>query len=123
MKRSLLTYFAWISLALTGFSCRSPQVLLTGNQQDTVKISSDSVSSGMAVFKADVLYRDKELTGRILVKKADADHYKVAFYNEMGMTYLEGTLEKKNLVVKNIIPALDNKLFLKKFSRSLIKVL
>jgi len=96
---------------------------MTGNDKDVVKISADSVSSGLAIFKAEVIYKDKELTGRVLVKKTGIDQYKVAFYNEMGMTYLEGTLTEKNLAVNHVIPVLDNKLFLKKFNKALIKVL
>ena len=123
MKRSLLTYLAWISLVMISFSCRSPEITLTGNQVENYWISTDSGSSEKITYKASISYKDKELSGRVLIKKTDVESYRVAFYNEMGMTYLEGTLENKKLIIHNIIPALDNKIFLRKFKRSMKTVL
>jgi len=44
----------------------------------------------------------------------------------MGMTYLEGTMdissEKKTFIIQNIIPALDKKMFLRKFEKSVRQV-
>ena len=123
MKRSLLTYFAWISVVVIAFSCRSPEIMLTGIQVEDHRISTDSGSSERITYKASISYKDKELSGRVLIKKTDAESYRIAFYNEMGMTYLEGTLENKKLIIHNIIPALDNKIFLRKFKKSMKAVL
>lgn len=119
MKQYLLKYFAWISLGLIAFSCRSPEILLSGEQSGNYQSSYGEKKS----FKATVLYKDAELAGIVLIKKDTADNYRVAFYNEMGMTFLEGTMDtgsgKNKLVVHNIIPALDNKPFLRNFEKSL----
>jgi len=123
MKRSLLTYFAWISLAVIAFSCRAPRVIISDEQAESVKISVDTGTFKKTTFKASVLYKDKELSGRLLIKKDDSGNYRVAFYNEMGMTYLEGMLENKKLIIHNIIPALDNKVFLRKFEKSLMAII
>lgn len=117
MKPSLLTYFAWISLVVL-VSCASPKVILTGDQYEFSSSSFDKVT-----YKADVRYRDQEISGRVLVKKTGVENYRVAFYNELGITYLEGTLERKKLIVQNIIPILDNRLFLRKFKSFLIEII
>jgi hypothetical protein len=123
MIRSLLLYFAWISLVMIAFSCRAPKVIISGEQAESVYISIDSGSFEKTTLKAKVIYKDEELTGRILIKKIDKNNYRVAFYNEMGMTYLEGTLDNNKLIIHNIIPVLDNKIFLRKFEKSMKAIL
>jgi len=123
MKRSLLTYFVWISLVVIAFSCRAPRVIISGEQAESVNISIDTGSFEKTTLKAKVIYKDKELAGRVLLKKINEDNYRVAFYNEMGLTYLEGTLDNKKLIIHNIIPALDNKVFLRKFEKSLMAII
>jgi hypothetical protein len=119
MKPSLLRYFAWISLVMAAFSCKSPEVILTGDKDENIHITIDSQASDKSTYKAKVIFRDKEITGRLLVKKTDEHTYRVAFYNEMGMTYLEGTFSGKKLIIQNIIPVLDNRLFIRKFEKSM----
>ncbi len=58
-----------------------------------------------------------------MVKKDNDGLYRLAFYNEMGMTFLEGTLERNRLIIENIIPVLDNGVFIRKFSKSLRKAM
>ena len=127
MKKSLLTYSAWISLVLIAFSCRSPEIILKGYPEEKEYIADGPGTTGKFIYKATVAYKDKELTGRILVKKNDDGNYRVAFYNEMGMTYLDGTMEKTSkrsrFVVNNIIPVLDNTIFLRNFEKALDKVI
>jgi hypothetical protein len=123
MKLSLLKYFAWISLGVVVFSCKSPEIILTGCQDEKTEVTIDSQAFEKTTYKAVVVFQDKEMTGRILIKKTGEENYKIAFYNEMGMTYLEGTLEGKKLIVQNIIPVLDNRLFLRKFKKSLLEIM
>lgn len=123
MKPSLLKYSAWISLVVIAFSCRAPRVIISGEQAESVKISVDTGSFKKTTFKASVIYKDKELSGRLLIKKDDSGNYRIAFYNEMGMTYLEGMLENKKLIIHNIIPVLNNRMFFRKFEKSVKAVL
>lgn len=70
-----------------------------------------------------VIYKESELSGRVLLKEDSTGTYRIAFYNEVGMTYFEGKLEHRALEVVNIIPVLDNKIFLKKFRKSITRIL
>ena len=73
--------------------------------------------------KAKVTFHENELSGLMLIKKTEDGNFKLAFYNELGMTYLEGTFENsskhKKLIVKNIAPVLNHKPFIKSFEKSL----
>ena len=124
MKPSLLKYSAWISLVImTLVSCRSSKIFIAGEQADLVRKSFISGSFEKMTFKAKVIYQERELAGRMLIKNTGDGNYKIAFYNELGMTYLEGTLENsskhKNLIIKNIAPILNHKPFVKNFGKSL----
>jgi hypothetical protein len=123
MKRSLLKYSAWISLVMIAFSCRAPQIIFSGEPGDNFSTSIDSGSFEITTLKAKVLYKDTELSGHVLVKKYADGNYKVAFFNEMGMTFLDATLENKKLIIHDIIPVLDNKIFLRKFEKSMKAIL
>lgn len=128
MKQSLLRYFAWISLVLmVSVSCRSSRIYVSGEQADRISESFFTDSFEKITFKAKVIYQERELAGLMLIKNTWGGNYKIAFFNELGMTYLEGTLEnsskRKKLVVKNIAPILDHKIFVKNLERSLQKLL
>jgi hypothetical protein len=73
--------------------------------------------------KAKVTFHENELSGLMLIKKTEDDNYKIAFYNELGMTYLEGLIDIQGkhvkLIVKNIVPALNHKRFIKSFEKSI----
>jgi hypothetical protein len=124
MKRYLLIYSAWISLLLIpGTSCRSARISYSGEQEAN---SIDSVALGSfekRTFKTEVTWGEREISGLMLVKNTGDGHFKIAFYNELGMTYLEGTLDMlqrhPRLIVKNIAPAIDYKPFIKNFERCL----
>lgn len=123
MKLYPLRYLTWISLLAIAFSCSSPKILLSGGQTEANDITSNSGTSEKITYKATVLFQDKELSGRLLVKKDVDGNYRLAFFNEMGMTFLEGTLDhslkRNSLTIYNIIPVLDNKRFLRNFEKSL----
>jgi hypothetical protein len=74
-------------------------------------------------LKATVEFEGKVLSGRVLIKKPVSGDIRVAFYSELGMTYLEGFVNpdtrRKRLVIHSIIPLLDNKRFIRSFERSL----
>jgi len=123
MKRYLLKYFVWISLTLAFASCKSPRIMMGEKQELPTNLVSDSKTVDKTVFKTTVVYQGKELSGRVMVKKDNDGLYRLAFYNEMGMTFLEGTLERNRLIIENIIPVLDNGVFIRKFSKSLRKAM
>lgn len=126
MPRSLLRYSAWISLVFLAASCFSPRITVTGEQPASYDKTLQPGLPEKIIYKATVTLRGQELTGRLMLKKTDDDRYRVAWYSEMGMTYLEGTMdissEKKTFIIQNIIPALDKKMFLRKFEKSVRQV-
>lgn len=120
MKRSLLIYSAWISLLLiAGTSCRPARVSYSG-----MPFQLDS--SEKATYKTTVTWGEREISGLMLVKKAEDGNLKIAFYNELGMTYLEGILDRSSkhpkLIIKNIAPAIDYKPFIKNYEKCLKEV-
>lgn len=124
MKPSLLKYSAWISLLLlTATSCRSVMVSHPGEQAEKMRESFLSGSFEKITCKAKVTFHENELSGFMLIKKTPDGNYRLAFYNELGMTYLEGTFENisehKKLMIKNIAPVLNHKSFIKSFEKSL----
>lgn len=127
MKRSLPPYFAWISLlAFALASCCSVKSVSSGGKAGEISDAFSSATFEKINLKAIADYRDKELAGRLLVKKTGDGIYKIAFYNELGMTYLEGTFipasGRNYFKMNNIIPALDNRIFIKSFAKCLQKV-
>lgn len=119
MKISLLRYSAWISLVLfASASCRSARVSYPGEPVAIAPFEK-------ITYKAKVTWGERELAGLILVKKADDRNLRIAFYNELGMTYFEGTLDRssghQNLIVKNIAPSINYKPFIKNFERCLME--
>lgn len=126
MKPSLPIYFAWISLLVTVVSCRAPEILLNGERDEYIDPAGVAGPDDRKTFKATVSYRDKEISGRIMVKKMNEGVYRTAFFNELGMTYLEGTLDLSGdngkFTAGNVIPVLDHERFLKKFEKMLISL-
>ena len=123
-----LKYFAWISLVLiAAASCRSPEILFSGEYAEHTNPSIVTGPPEKKTVRVTVIYKDKELSGSMLIKKDADGNLRVAFYNELGMTYLEGTLlttsKRKKFIVYNIIPVLNNTPFLRKFEKSLQKVI
>jgi len=115
MKLSLLRYFAWISLLLiAATSCRSARVSYPGEPVTAGSFEKNT-------YKALVTWGEREIAGLMLVKKADNGNLRIAFYNELGMTYLEGTLDRSSkhqkLVVKNIAPFLNQRPFINNFEK------
>ncbi len=124
MKRYLLIYSAWISLLLiTGVACRSARVSYSGTWAANPIDSLVSGSFEKMTFKTVINWGEREISGLMLVKKMEDGNLRIAFYNELGMTYLEGTLDRSSkhskLIVKNIAPAIDYKPFIKNFERCL----
>jgi hypothetical protein len=123
MRLSLLRYFAWISLVfLAAVSCRSG-IELCGEQACKIHESLFNGSFEKITFKTKVIFRERELSGLIMIKNTSNKSYKIAFYNELGLTYLEGTYENssdhKKLIIKNIAPVINYKIFVKNFEKCL----
>jgi hypothetical protein len=124
MRPSLLTYFAWISLVfMVAISCRSSRISIPGEQARKLYDSISSGSFEKLSIKAKVIFHGQELSGIMLFKNSGDCSYKIAFYNELGMTYLEGILETSSkhikLSINNMTPILNNKLFINNFENSL----
>lgn len=122
MQQSLLRYSAWISLVFLATACFSPRITITGENSAAYDKTMQPGIPDKVIYKTTVMAGGQEMTGRLMLKKVDDDTYRVAWYNEIGMTYLEAELvnssRKEKLIVHNIIPALDNNLFLSKFGKS-----
>ena len=115
MKRSLPLYSVLISLAISLQSCRTVNI----TYPDTPGIVA---IDGKVNCKAHITWGDHEISGRLLVKETLDGDVGIAFYNELGMTYVEGIMYIKHngpfLVVKNIAPAMNYKPFIKNFSKA-----
>jgi hypothetical protein len=124
MKRSLLKYSAWISLVcMFCTSCSSSRVFVSGDAAKKMRELFLNQSFEKITCKAKVTFHENELSGLMLIKKTSDGNYKLAFYNELGTTYLEALIDNhgkhSKLIVKNIIPALNHKSFIKSFEKSL----
>jgi len=127
MKRSPLKYFAWISLVLlTLVSCRSSRIYTSGEQAEVIRDSILPDSFEKITVKAKITYQERELSGLMLIKNGGSGDYKIAFFNEIGMTYLEGTLDRSyrhpKLIIRNIAPVINYKSFVKNFEKSMLTV-
>jgi hypothetical protein len=104
---------------ITAVSCRSAKVSNSG-------LPVDPGSFEKMTYKTTVTWGEREISGLMLVKKMEDGVVRVAFYNELGMTYLEGTLDrsakKSKLVIKNIAPTIDYKPFIKNFEKCLREI-
>jgi hypothetical protein len=98
-------------------------VSLPGEQAEKMRESFLNSSFDKITCKTKVTFHENELSGFMLIKKTPDGNYRLAFYNELGITYLEGTFEKsskhKKLILKNIAPVLNHKPFIKSFEKSL----
>lgn len=124
MKRFLLKCFVWISLlSIAAASCRSARISYSGDQAGLIMDTASAGSFEKMTFKIKVISGERELDGIMLVKKVPGGNLRIAFYNELGMTYLEGTLDlsskNQKLIVKNIAPVINYKVFIKNFEKCL----
>jgi len=127
MKRSPLKCFAWISLVLlTLVSCRSSRIYTSGEQAEIIRGSILPDSFEKITVKAKITYQERELSGLMLIKNGGGGDYKIAFFNEIGMTYLEGTLDRNSkhnkFSVNNIAPVINYKSFIKNFEKCLQEI-
>jgi hypothetical protein len=119
-----MKYFAWISLVFMALvSCHSSRIFLPGDEAKVIYESFITGSFEKQTFKAKVSYKEREISGHMLFKSTGDGNYRLAFYSELGLTYLEGTLDtstkQKKLIVKNIAPIIDHEFFVKSFEKSL----
>jgi hypothetical protein len=124
MKPFLPAFLLWISLlALVVGSCKAPQVVISRAEHISspeAPMAMDSLKTGL---RAQVVYGEQELSGRMMLKKTGDGVYKVAFFNELGMTYLDGSYILSGRAGKftpnTIAPDLDRKAFLRSFEKAL----
>jgi hypothetical protein len=127
MNPSPLKYFAWISLVLLILvSCRSSRIYTSGEQAELIRNSILMHAFEKLTFKAKITFQERELSGLMLIKNAGSGDYKIAFFNEIGMTYIEGELNRKSkhskFSVNAIAPVINYKSFVKNFEKCLQEV-
>lgn len=114
-------------MALLVSSCLSPKITISIEPVINNTAPADSGATENSMFKLRVLSGDDEITGRLLIKKDLQGNYRIAFFSELGMTYLEGTIDNSakrgKIIIHYIMPVLDNKTFLRKFEKSLGEML
>ena len=89
MKRSLKIHLRWISIVIM-LGCA------TGYTQEKV------------TCKATISFHGQELSGRMMFKKVAEDTVRFAFFNELGMSFVEGSLAVRSsqFAVRSRRPAL-----------------
>jgi hypothetical protein len=96
---------------------------LSGDEDGKMRKLFSSGSFEKINLKAKVTFHENALSGLMLIKKISDGNYKLAFYNELGMTYLEGLFishgENSKLILNQIIPVLNHPSFIKSFEKSL----
>ena len=79
------------------------------------------------MLKAKISFSERELAGLMMIKRTGDGNYKIAFFNELGMTYFEGMLDPSSkhdkFIVNSIAPVINYKLFLKNFEKCMLAVL
>jgi hypothetical protein len=104
MNRSRLIYSGLISLLiLAGYQ--------SGHAQDKV------------TCKAMVIFHGQELSGRMMFKQVTPDTVRFAFFNELGMSFVEGSVNPTDLQISKIAPFLDYKSFVKNLERGFEELL
>ena len=89
MKKSLKIHLRWISIVIM-LGCA------TGYTQEKV------------TCKATISFHGQELSGRMMFKKVAEDTVRFAFFNELGMSFVEGSLAVRSsqFAVRSRRPAL-----------------
>ena len=123
MKRSLLTYSTWISiLLLAAVSCKTPGLALSGRKAVKAYSALADGSFDRMDLKARISYKEKGLAGRMIIKNDGSGLYRIAFFNELGMTWLEAAYHpghpKKNLMIRQVSPLLNHPKTLKSLEKS-----
>jgi hypothetical protein len=76
-----------------------------------------------ASYKAHLSIKQVELSGMMLIRQTGMEEYKIAFINELGMSYLEGIVNNKNLnthlEIRSISPFLDHRSLIRGLEESL----
>jgi hypothetical protein len=114
MRRFLSAYLTWISLlAFAAVSCQAPRVVLPVAGQGTEKVNPLPADGQRAEYRVVLVYGERELPGRLIVRNDGGGVYRVAFFNELGMTYLEGTYRRDDrggrLEAHQLAPFLDRR--------------
>jgi hypothetical protein len=129
MRKYPIKYSAWISLlAILLQSCA-----LTGYQKVSgpVPVSSATAFANTferGLFKTGISVHGHEFSGLILLKNSSPGHYRISFFNELGMSFLDGDLVAGssgifNLEVHKIYGPLDRKALIKALEESFRLVL
>jgi hypothetical protein len=73
--------------------------------------------------KALVIFHGQELSGRMMFKQVNPDTVRFAFFNELGMSFVEGTANEPDFQISKIAPFLDYKSFVKNLERGFEELL
>ena len=123
MRRSLLKYSVSISLLLFMQGCYMAHFQPCDKYAGEQVIPPFSEEFQKASYKANLSIRQVELSGMMLIRKSGMEEYKIAFINELGMSYFEATLTDINLnahlEIRNISSFLDHKLVIRSLEKCL----
>jgi hypothetical protein len=75
------------------------------------------------LYKSSLIFHGNSLNGLMMIKKTGEDSYRIAFFNELGMSFFDGELKAGRekgfpaLKMNSVIPVLDRKRFLKSLGK------
>jgi hypothetical protein len=113
MHLFLRLFSALISLSLILGGCAGQRSMTVKNEAGMT--ISTPISSGIEKisFKTVLTSGEKEYSGIMVIKKMADDEYRIAFFNEVGMSYLEGSFQGEeypwNLSCNSVSPFLSSK--------------
>jgi hypothetical protein len=124
MQRFPPAYLIWISLlAFAATSCHTPRVVLTGAEKKPEQLIALPADGERAEYRVAMVYGGQELPGRLIIRNDSGNVYRLAFFNELGMTYLEGTYRvdghRGRLETHKLAPFLDHRAVIRAWERSL----
>lgn len=80
----------------------------------------DVAAQDKVICKASVVFHGQELSGRMMFKQVDQDTVRFAFFNELGMSFVEGSVAvRSHLEIVKIADFLDYKSFRRNFERAM----
>lgn len=93
MHPSVKKSLAWISILLLLFSgCRQGSFLPAGiTELPEIRLPVNPEVDKLT-FKARIFSTRSEISGILVIKKTADSSYRIAYFNEMGMSYLEGSM-------------------------------
>lgn len=97
-------------------------ILIKAQQQDVApkSITIFTDLSGKYLYRTKIKYKDKVLSGMLIIRKSDSNSYRVAMVTELGMTIFEMEFfanKKKPFILHSCIKYLDKKVIINTLRR------